>query len=75
MTDNRESPNQKRVYKFGGIAVLISILLSCAAIFLIGISIAESFNFVCAAVVLFSLQLLVLLFAAIYLTQDILIRG
>lgn len=74
LTEDSISPNRKRPYKYGAIAILISIVLSSSAIITLGISIIYSIDLVCVAGTLFLVQLLILLGTAIAITHDILVN-
>lgn len=75
MSEENYSPNIKRPYWWGGIAVLSSVILSSIAIFLLGISFSTDFDLVCTGAVFFFFQLLVLLGAAIGITHEVLVSG
>lgn len=72
LSENNESPNRMRPYKYGAIAVVATLLLSSGSIILLGVTIVASVDFKCASATLFALQLLILLGTSIFITQDIL---
>ncbi|WP_254279220.1 hypothetical protein [Haloarcula marina] len=75
LTEERTSPNQLKIYRYAGFAILAAIILTSGSAGLLAISIASSVDFVCIASTLFALQLLVLIGASIMLTHDILVNG
>ena len=75
MSEENYSPNIKRPYWWGGIAVLFSIILSSIAIILLGITYSTDLDLVCTVAVFFFFQLVVLLVAAIGITREVLVGG